>query len=83
MLLCLNCLMQAIGITASRHDTSGKLINDQDLIILYHIVLIPEHQVVGAQGQDDVMLDLQILRICQVLNVEEFLHLLARPVLSG
>ena len=76
MLFCLDCLMETIRIAASRHNTSGKFINDQNLVIFYHIILITEHQVVGTQSQDDVMLDLQILRICQVVNMEELLYLL-------
>ena len=50
MLFCLNCLVQAVRITSSRHDTSGKLVHDQHLLILYHIILIPEHQVIGPKG---------------------------------
>ena len=76
VLLRLNRLMETIGITASRHDTSGKLIDDQNLVIFYHVVLIAEHQVVGTQCQDDVVLDLQVLRIRQVLDVEEIFNLL-------
>ena len=76
MLLRLDCLVQSIGITAARHDTSGKLIDNENLIVFYYIVLITEHQVVCAQSQDDIVLDLKILRICQVLNMEELLYLL-------
>ena len=43
MLLRLDCLVQAIGITAARHDTSGKLIDNEYLVIFYHVVLIAEH----------------------------------------
>ena len=75
MLLRLNRLVQTVGITASRHDTSGKFIYDQDLIILYHIVLVTGHQVVGTQGQDDIVLDLQVFRIRQVFNLEKPFHL--------
>ena len=75
MLLRLDCLMQTIGITTPRHDTSGKLIDDQNLIIFYNIVLIAVHQVVCTQCENDVVLDLQILRICKVLNMEIFLDL--------
>ena len=66
--------MQSVGITASRHDTSGKLIDDQNLIVFYHIILIPEHQVVGTQRKNDIVLDLHVLRIGKVFNVEEFLY---------
>ena len=75
MLLRLDCLMQAVGITASRHDTSGELVDDQHLVVLHHVILIAEHQVVRTQRQDDIMLDLQIFRICEVLDLEKALYL--------
>ena len=76
MLLRLDSLMETIGVTAARHDTSCELINDQDLVILDHIVLIAEHEVVGAEGKDDIVLDLKVLRICEVVDMEECLDLL-------
>ena len=76
LFLCLDGLMQTIGISSAGHDTPCKLIHDQYLIILHHIILIAEHQIMCAKSQDDIVLDLQILRIRIVLNVEEFLHLL-------
>ena len=63
MLLRLNGLMQTVGIPSARHDTSGKLINDQYFVILYHIILVTEHQIVGTKSQNDVVLDLQVLRV--------------------
>ena len=75
MLLCLNRLMQSVRITTARHNTSGKLINNQNLIVLYYIVLITEHQVVCPKSKNNIVLNLQILRICQVFNMEEFLNL--------
>ena len=71
----LNRLMQAIRISASRHDTAREFIHDQDLIVLHHIVLITEHQIIGPQGQNNIMLNLQVLRIRQVFNLEKALHL--------
>ena len=76
MLFCFDCLMQTIGVTTSRHDTSGKFIDDQYLVIFYHIILVTEHQIMGPQCQNDVVLDLQVLRICEVINMEESLNLL-------
>ena len=76
MLLGLDGLVQAVGIPASRHDTSRKFIYDQHLVVLHHIILITEHQIMGPQRQDNIMLNLQVLRIRQVLDVEEILHLL-------
>ena len=43
MLLGLNCLVQAIGITAPRHNTPRKFIYNQHLLILHHIILVTEH----------------------------------------
>ena len=76
MLFCFDCLMKSVRITASRHDTSGKFINDQDLIIFYYIILVTEHQIMCTQCQNDVVLDLQVLRVSKVLNMEELLNLL-------
>ena len=76
MFLRLDCLMQPVRITASRHDTSGKLIYDQDLVILHHIVLILKHQIVRSQSQDNIVLDLQIFRIRKIFYMEELLYLL-------
>ena len=48
MLFCFDCLMQTVGITTSRHDTSGKFIDNQYLVILYHVIFITEHQIMGT-----------------------------------
>ena len=76
MLFCFDCLMQTVGVTASRHDTSGKFIDDQYLVIFYHVIFITEHQIMGTQCQDDIVLDLQVLGISEVINMEESLNLL-------
>ena len=71
-----NSLMKTIGITTSRHNTSGELINDKYLIIFYHIIMISVHKIMCAESQNNIMLDLKIFCVCQVLNVEEFLNFL-------
>ena len=75
VLFCFNCLMQTVGITASGHDTSGKFIDNQNLILFYHVVLIAVHQVVRTQGEDDIVLNLKIFGIRKVFDMEEFLNL--------
>ena len=75
MLLGFNRLMKTVRITTPRHDTTGKFINDQYLIILDHVVLVTEHQVVGTQCKDNIMLDFRVFRISQVLDLEETLYL--------
>ena len=75
MLFCFDRLMQTVGITASRHNASGKFIYDQHFIIFYHIILVAEHQIVRTKCENNTMLDLKVLRIRQVLNMEETLYL--------
>ena len=75
--------MQTVRITSSRHDTSGKFIHDQHLIVLHHIVLVQMHQGMGTQRQVHAVLDLQVLGIGKILQVEEalyFLYALLRQV---
>ena len=76
MFLSLYRLMQTVRIPPSGHDAPGELVHDQHLIVLHHIVLIPEHQIMSPQGQYDIMLYLQILRVGIILDVKELLHLL-------
>ena len=58
VLFCFNRLMQTIRITASRHDTSGKFIDDHNLAILDHIILVSEHQVMRTKCQNNIVLNL-------------------------
>ena len=71
-----NCLVQTVGITPSVHDTSGKFVDNQNLVILHNIVHIPLHQVVRPKGKNDIVLDFQILGIRQVIDMKIFLYLL-------
>ena len=75
MLLRLDCLMQTIGITASRHDTSGKLIYNHNLIVLYNVILITEHQIMCTKCKNYIVLDLKVISICKVFNMEKLLNL--------
>ena len=61
MLLGLDRLMESVRITASRHDTAGKLVDYQHLIIFYDIILIAEHEIVRTKRKDHVVLYLHIL----------------------
>ena len=74
MLFGFYCLMEPVGITASRHNTPGKFIYNQNLIVLYHIILIPEHQVMRAQRQNDIVLDFQVFRVGQVFNPKKLFY---------
>ena len=75
MLFRFDRLMKSVWITASRHNTSGKFINDHNLVIFYHVVLIAEHQIMCSQSKDHIVLDLKVLCICKVIDLEELLNL--------
>ena len=75
VLLCLDSLVQAVAVAAPGHHSTRELIDDQNLIVLDDVVVVLLHQVVGAQGQDDAVLDLQVLGIGEVFDVEELLGL--------
>ena len=76
VLFCLNCLMQAVRIAASRHDSPCKFIHDQYLIVLHHVILIAEHEIVRPQRQDNIVLYLKVFGVCKIFYLEKFLHAL-------
>ena len=57
MLLGLNSLMESVRITAARMIRPVNSSTISTLIVLHHIVPVAEHQVVGPQSQNDVVLD--------------------------
>ena len=63
MLLRLNSLMKSVRETSARHYSSCKLIYDKYLIILYHIILIAEHKIMCAKCKNDIVLDLEIVKM--------------------
>ena len=75
--------MQTIGITAARHDTAGELIDDQNLVVFDYVILVAVHQIIGTQCQDDVVLDFQVFRVGEVLDMEEVLDFLHTVIGQG
>ena len=75
ILLRLYCLMQTIRITASGHDTSREIINDEDLIVLDNVILVAEHDIIRPQCQIHVVLEVKVLCVRKVLDLEELLDL--------
>ena len=63
-------LVQTVGIAASEHETSGELVHDDDLAVLFDIVHVALHDVVRLQGDVDVVVDLHVLRVGEVFDVE-------------
>ena len=76
MLLCLDCLMKTIRITTSRHNTSGKFINDKNFVVFYYVISVSEHKVMCTKSKNNIMLNLKVLCIRKVLDMEELLYLL-------
>ena len=83
MFLGFNGLVQAFGIPAADHQAAGELIHDDYLAVLHHIVHIPFHQVVGAQGAVYMVVQLTVFRVVDVLNVEGVFHLLGTLIREG
>ena len=68
----LDSLVQTVGEAASRHNTSRKGIDDENLVILDHVVDIPLHNAVGTKCLIDMVGDFRIFGIGEILNSEEF-----------
>ena len=76
MLLSLDRLMQAVGIAAAGHYTSGELINYEYLVVLNNVILVAEHKVVCPQRKYRIVLYVNVLGIRKVVYLEESLDLL-------
>ena len=75
MFLGLYCLMQAVGITAPRHNTSGKLVYYHNFVILDNVVLIPEHLIIGFKRVIYMMKQFHIIGIRKVFDFEKLFGL--------
>ena len=75
VLLSLDGLVQAVGVAPAEHQTAGELVHDDNLAVLHHIVDVPLHHAVGLDGLVDVVGEGSVLRVGQILHVEELLRL--------
>ena len=75
-LLGLDCLVQALVVPAAVHQAAGELVHDDDLAVLHHVLDIPLHHAVGLDGLVDVVLDGDVVRIGQVVDIKVGLRLL-------
>ena len=78
MLLRLNRLVQTVAVAAAGQDTTRKIIDNQNLVILNHIVVVSVEEVMRLEREVDVVLNLKVLRIREVLDAEELLDLASR-----
>ncbi len=75
VLLGLDGLVQAVGIPPAEHQTAGVLVHDDNLAVLHDIVDVPLHHAVGLDGLVDVVGEGSVLRVGQIVHVEELLRL--------
>ncbi len=72
-------LVQAIAPAAAGHEAAGELVDDDDfgafVAIADHVFTIALVEHVGAQGLLHVMVPLDVLRVVEVADVEQFFEL--------
>ena len=66
-------LVQAFIVAASNHQASGKFVNNNDFPVFYNIVHIPNHDAMCANGLVNMVLQCDVLRIRQIVNMKIFL----------
>ena len=74
-LLRLNRLMQTVAVASAEHQTTRKLIDDDDFSVLDDIVDIPLHDCLRLKCLDHMVIDFHILRIAEILDLKELLRL--------
>ena len=70
-LLRLDRLMQTVAVASAEHQTTCKLIDDDDFSVLNDVVHIALHDRLCLECLDHMMVDLHVFRIAEVLNLEE------------
>ena len=46
----LDCLVQAVGVAPAGHEPAGEVVHDDDLPVLYHVLLVAVEEILGLQG---------------------------------
>ena len=64
-------LMEPVGPSSPRHQSTRELVDDDDLPIFHHVVDVPFVQRVRTEGLVDVMEDVHLRRIVQVLHFQQ------------
>ena len=71
----LDSLVQTVAVTAALHQTAGKFINNDDLVILYHIIAVFFEQMLSLQSLLYAVVKLGVDVIVKVLHIQLMLHL--------
>ena len=79
----LDSLVKTVVETPAYHDTSGKLVNDKYLTVLYHVVYILSHGTVGFDSLVDMMQKSHILGIHKVDDIKRLLGFFNTALCKG
>jgi hypothetical protein len=63
-------LMQAIAVTAAKHEAAREFIDDDDFAILYDVILVAVHHEARPQGLDDEMVQIEVIVIEHVADAQ-------------
>ena len=75
-LFCLNCLMQALTVTASRHLTTGKLIDDDHLTVFDDVIFVALENDLGLNGVLHVARQFDVVLIIDIFDTGQLLKLI-------
>ena len=74
VLLCLDCLVQSVAVTAPVHKSSGKLVHDYDFVfVVDDIVLVKFHYIIGADCVVYIMVKLHVFDVGKIVHRKETL----------
>ena len=71
-------LVQTVAPAAAGHQAAGELVDDDDLAVLHHVILVLLEDDVGLEGLLDVVVPLDVLRLVHVADAEQPFALAAR-----
>ncbi len=63
-------LVQAVAVTAARHQPAGELVDDDDLAVLDHVIDVALEEVMGLEGLVDVVDEIHIRQVVEVGDVQ-------------
>jgi len=64
-------LMESVAPAPSRHQSSGEFVDDDDLVILHHVLLVTVKQRVCAQRSIQMMYQVDVARIIEAAAVRQ------------
>ena len=76
VLLCLDCLVESVGISSADHQTARELVDYHYLAVLGDdVVLVPLEQLVRLERLLNVMVEVCVFDVAEVIDIEELFGL--------